>query len=235
MNLRLLTRFEIETLYLTHVKKDDAFHRRYEKLPLHLNEDKWKWETHDFPRVMCLLDFRQWIEKHNLLRPPRLLCTSLSDPEILYLEPQLADLCQYDPRTEVNDLHRLNLPKKDYDFILFSQTLEHLYNPFVCLCNLRDHLRPGGCIFTSVPMINIPHMTPIHYWGVNPMGLAALFCTTGFEILEIGSWGNKKYIDLLFTTHKWPDYRALIDENGIIPNEPQNLCQCWILAKKPAT
>jgi hypothetical protein len=86
-------------------------------------------------------------------------------------------------------------------------------------------------VFTSVPTLNIPHSTPIHFGGFNPMGLAMLFISNGFEILEIGQWGNYDYIQKLWKTHIWPSAVELM-KNGIVSNEEKNVCQCWILARK---
>ena len=74
-------------------------------------------------------------------------------------------------------------------------------------------------------------MTPIHYNGFNPMGLAMLFKTANFEIIEIGQWGNYEYIQKLWGTHNWPGYNEL-NHNNIVVNEERNVCQCWILARK---
>ena len=60
-----------------------------------------------------------------------------------------------------------------------------------------------------------------------PMGLAILFKSAGFEVVEMGQWGNKTYITKLFTTHSWPD----IYQSGPL-NEEKNIAQCWILARK---
>jgi len=46
--------------------------------------------------------------------------------------------------------------------------IEHLYNPFMAMENIYKYIKPGGYVYTSVPTINIPHMTPIHYNGYNP-------------------------------------------------------------------
>ena len=131
------------------------------------------------------------------------------------------------------DLHKEypHLANK-FDFFIFNQTIEHLYNPFMALENIYKSIKPGGFVFTSVPTLNIPHSTPIHYNGYNPMGLALLFKSVGFEIVEIGQWGNYDYISKLWRYHSWPSYENLVQENGHIPNERDNVCQCWILARR---
>jgi hypothetical protein len=47
----------------------------------------------------------------------------------------------------------------------------------------------------------------------------------------MGQWGCYEYISKLWGTHYWPGYNSL-NKNNIIPNEENNVCQCWILAKK---
>ena len=127
------------------------------------------------------------------------------------------------------DLHDISLNiKNEFDFFLFNQTIEHLYNPFEALKQINNIVKPGGYVFTSVPTINIPHNTPIHFNGFTPMGLAMLFKSANFEIIEIGQWGNLEYITKMFSTHDWPGHNALKN----ITNEEKNVCQCWILAKK---
>jgi len=109
--------------------------------------------------------------------------------------------------------------------------LEHLYNPFEAVKSIFNVVKPGGYVFTSVPTLNIPHLMPSHFSGFTPMGLAMLFKTANFEIIEIGQWGNLNYIQKLWSTHSWPGYDEL-QNNNYVSNEERNACQCWILAKK---
>ena len=114
---------------------------------------------------------------------------------------------------------------------MFHQTIEHLYNPFICLKNLHKHLKDGGYLFTSVPTINIPHLVPFHFNGYTPMGLCMLMMSCGFNIKELGFWGNEDYINYIFKNNKWPDYKELM-KNGLIKNEKNKEAQCWILVQK---
>lgn len=44
-------------------------------------------------------------------------------------------------------------PDEKYDYIIFADVLEHLYDPYAVLKNMKDHLMTGGCILTSIPNI----------------------------------------------------------------------------------
>lgn len=226
---RKFTDTEINSLYNKHIIKDDNYFLKYNYLPFEYNNKKWKWEGKDFPRIMAILDFKDWIEKYNIKDINSLLSTDESDPELEYINSKKIDFIPY--QNGINDLHSLNLENKDYDFVIINQTIEHLYNPLESIKNIYNHLKKDGYFFTSVPTINIPHLLPFHFYGVTPIGLVMLMESVGFEVLEVGFWGNKDYINYIFNHHNWPDYRIL-SKNGMITNEKNNYVQCWCLVKK---
>jgi SAM-dependent methyltransferase len=227
--IKIISENEVKNIYQTFINKSDEYFNKYQVLPLELNNKNWKWENKDFPRIMCILDFQEWVSKHNITQFNNILVTDKSDPELEYITFKNVDYIPYN--NGENDLHTLNLNKKDYDFILVNQTIEHLYNPFESMKNVFNHLKPGGYFFTSVPTINIPHLTPFHFNGYTPIGLLTLMKSVGFEIIESGFWGNYDYIEFIFKHHNWPDYRQLM-KNGFILNERKNTVQTWCLVKK---
>lgn len=226
---KTFTEKEIQDLYVKFVSKNESYFKKLSPLPLQLNDKNWKWEGKDFPRIPCILDFREWVEKYNIKHTNKLLSTSLSDPELEFVTYDEMEFMPYENGN--GDFHTLEMDKK-FDFIIFNQTIEHLYNPFLSMKNLYNITNEGGYLFTSVPTINIPHMVPFHFNGYTPIGLCMLMKSVGFEILELGYWGNYNYLSQLFLKQDWPSYRDLVDFNGNITNEPQNTAQCWILVKK---
>ena len=222
---------EIQELYDTKVKLPASYFKKYEKLPPCPREfHKYTWYKNDFPRNWGILDFIEWIKKYNIKHVGHLGHT-YDDPEIEFLPYNKATYLPYPGY----DLHTISKSFKDeFDFFIFNQTLEHLYNPFQALSEIYKTVKPGGYVFTSVPTISIPHGVPFHFGGFTPMGLAMMVKTAGFEVVEMGQWGNYEYIQKLWGTHGWPAYRDL-QRDGVIVNEERNVCQCWILAKKPVT
>lgn len=224
---------DIVNFYRANILKTETYYKKYENLSLFKDgfiETLFKGK--DFPRIPCVLDFKEWVQKYNI-QPQKMLITCEGDFELHYIKPKSTFYFGYNESTNEGDFHKMDLPNKDFDFILFSQTLEHLYNPLLAIKKIYDHTEKGGWIFTSVPTINIPHMTPFHFSGLYPMGLGMLFESVGFTIKEIGQWGNIDYIDQLFKTHTWPDYEYLNAKgNGKIVNQEQNVVQCWCLAQK---
>jgi SAM-dependent methyltransferase len=225
----MLTDDEIMTLYTTKVKHPAEYFTQYYQLPpCPVKSWNYQWQDFDFPRVHILLDFRKWIQRYNI-HSTSLAYTCEGDPELEFIT---RDTATYLPYPEF-DLHVIsNHYTNTFDFFLFNQTLEHLQNPFIAVKSIFDTLKPGGYCFTSVPTINIPHSTPYHYGGYNPMGLAVIFVNAGFEILEMGQWGNLEYLTTIFTSKTWVGYNTL-NRNGRVSNEEGNVCQCWILARKP--
>jgi SAM-dependent methyltransferase len=219
---------EIRALYNNKVKLPDSYFHKYENIPpCPVKSFGYHWQNFDYPRNWCILDFIDWIKKHNI-SVEHLAYTYEGDAEVEFINPVKKTLISYPPY----DLHTISTHFKDeFDFFLFNQTIEHLYNPFEAVKQIYETLKPGGYVFTSVPTLNIPHMTPIHFNGFTPMGLAMLFKTANFEVVEIGQWGNFDYIQRLWGNHEWPGYNTL-QNNNFVSNEERNVCQCWILAKK---
>ena len=231
LEINLLLPEEIQELYSRHVDKPEEYYRKandeYHKLS---DSEKSKWFPRDFPRLASIFDYKEWIEKYNLKHVGKLLSTCSSDAELDYITYDNITTCDYEIDKKY-DLHVIDLDEKDYDMIIFNQTLEHLYNPFVSMKNLYDHLKPGGYLYTTVPTINIPHMVPFHFWGMTPTGLCVLGASVGFNVLECGYWGNLSYINHIFTHNNWPNTSDVMID-GIIENVDHCQSQTWVLLQK---
>jgi len=225
----------IEDIYNNFVKINytEEYKNRYVPLPVHKNNKRWRWEGKDFPRVISLLEFERFIEKYNFQIDKLLAFNGPEDPEIEYLQNRIKKIynVEYEKNPEKADLHTLDLPIKDADFVLLNQTLEHIYNPQQCLANIINHMKVGGYFYTNVPACNAPHSEPYHFFtGYTPMGLAAAAHQVGFKILEIGQWGNIEYMVKLWTRNPgWSDYTQL-SSPGL--NETDNPVITWGLFMK---
>ena len=144
LEVNILSEEEIVELYETYVKKPKEYFKKsneeYHKLS---DSEKYEWSQKDFPRLASLFDYREWIEKYDLKHVNKLLSTCSHDFELKYITYDHVKFCEYF-KDKKFDLHILDLEEKNYDFIIFNQTLEHLYNPFISLSNLYNHLNKGG-------------------------------------------------------------------------------------------
>ena len=225
---KFFTEQDIKDVYATFVgNKNEEYYKTHENLYQQVQQlvPSWNSGWADYPRLATIVDLHNWIAKYNL-QFDKVLSTSKNDPELTLIRYNKLDLAEYDGTNF--DLHTLNLDTKDYDLVIINQTLEHVYNPFVCVKNVYDHIAPGGYFFTSVPMININHNMPFYYWGINPTGLALTCMAQGFKVLEVGFWGSQEYILNMFAYNGWPSFHSI----GNTKNNVNFICQCWILCQK---
>jgi SAM-dependent methyltransferase len=235
---KLFTRQDIERINNTYVvnRPHTYYTKAHERWEASSPEFKTKFANWDFTRPAAIFDFEDWIEKYNLKNIDKLLVTDDQDHEVTYLTANHKTIINFEPEYNVtiseNDLHVINLEEKNHDFAIVNQTFEHLYNPFVAIKNIYDHLKPGGFFYTSVPIINIPHLLPHHFWGITPIGLCMLGESVGFEVKECGFWGSKKYTDYIMTHNWWPNADQVRNEHGIIENTYHQQVNTWILLQK---
>lgn len=207
------------------------FLNKYNNFPLNRNNHLWwNWEGKDFPRVISLLEFEDYSKKYCFYSKKLLTINGKNDPELLYIKKENQIDIEYSSDINKYDLHNMDLEQKDFDFVILNQTIEHLYNPNICMKTLNNHMVKDGLLYINAPSINIPHDTPFHYYtGITPIGLITMFIDNGFEVLDAGQWGNTEYVIKLFSEKRWPDYRML-NNPGI--NEINCPVICWVLGRK---
>jgi SAM-dependent methyltransferase len=227
--MQTLSKEQIYSIYEKHVAVNytKEYLNKYVPMPWYLNKWKWQWKDKDFPRVIASLEFFEMMADNIYFRNVLTFDGSV-DPELEFLNCDFVTNLQYGV-DEGYDLHTLNLAKKDYDFAMCNQTIEHLYDPIRCLKNIYDHLKVGGMFYANVPVNNIPHSTPYHFYtGITPVGLGCMVTLAGFDILKIGQWGNREYLIKSYES-LWPDY-TYSDNPG--KNEIDCPIITWVLAIK---
>ena len=232
----MLSDSKIEKLYEEHIKVNytEEYKNRYHPLPVDKNNKNWKWEGKDFPRVISLLEFDRYINKYNFQIDKLLLFNGQDEPETEYLKGRYKQILNinYEDNPEKYNLHSLEINHNNFDFVTLNQTLEHVYNPYTCLTNIKKYMTKGGYLYINVPACSAPHSEPFHFYtGYTPMGLAALAHETGYEILEIGQWGNKEYLGRLFgiTGQRWWADYTMLQNPGV--NEIETPVITWGLFK----
>ena len=223
----MLTDLEIKTIYAQYLKNNnDQYLDKYVEIDESKNNKKWSWVGKDFPRVAALLDLDGYVHQHNLKSEHMLLFYG-NEPELEYIPHNNLSTFDYE-KDQKYDLHNLDIPEGDYDFSILCQTLEHLYDPLLCVKNIYKYLKKDAYFYVNVPTVNIQHVLPYNFYtGFTPVGLGCLLKQAGFNILEIGHWGNLDYIYKIFSSRQWPDYRQVNRKNDFL-----SPCQSWVLAKK---
>ncbi len=149
-------------------------------------------------------------------------------PDVKYIgmdsNKELAEIAQTRlDRVIVSDIDKVQLDtfgikKECIDLIICADVLEHLYDPWKILFDLRDYLTPDGKILTSIPnvqyinnIINLLHgvwkydengglldASHIRFFTMNE--IVKMFNGTGYNIMHVsGATNSKMYSDT------WPN------------------------------
>ncbi len=77
------------------------------------------------------------------------------------------------------------------DFILCTETLEHIPEPAPFLGEAFRCLKPGGRLLLTVPFAARWHFIPYDYWRYTPSGLEILLGKAGFSSIRVFARGNQ--------------------------------------------
>lgn len=203
--------YKINKIYQEYIlpKQSSAYLNKYNKnnvIPHSTHKNK------DFARIIALYEFVEFIEKYDKKFLQVCSFNGIDDPEIQYIQYEKIFNYFYEKNAPKTDLISLDLDDKKFDFFMVNQTLEHVYDPCLAMRNIYNHVTDGGLVYFNVPCNGIPHDTPHHFYnGFTPISLGCMVEQAGFNILDIGFWGNKEYILKMFSENTWPDYSQLND------------------------
>jgi SAM-dependent methyltransferase len=88
----------------------------------------------------------------------------------------------YAPSDYVCDLHDIPVEDGRFDFIVFTQVMEHLPEPALVLRELHRVLKPGGKMLYSGPLFYEEHEQPYDYMRYTQFGVRYVFSAAGFTI-----------------------------------------------------
>jgi SAM-dependent methyltransferase len=80
------------------------------------------------------------------------------------------------------------------DFVLATETLEHVIDPPAFLAEAHRCLRPGGRLILTVPFAARWHYIPHDYWRFTPSSLRVLLEQAGFEEVVVHGRGNEQTV-----------------------------------------
>lgn len=206
--LRKISDSDIQNIFEQYINplSNQEYCQRYVPLPFDKNNLSWRWEHNALCRVISLLEFGRFVQDHNIICKKGLAING-RDPEWCFLEVEPSLITDYEKNPLKFDLYTLDLDEKDFDFVMCNATLEHVYDPLLCLENIYKHMVHGGILYLCVPANGIFHSMPFYFYtGFTPMGIGAVIMAAGFKILRIGQWGNLEYLKKMFETNSWPDY-----------------------------
>lgn len=187
----------------------------------------------DVARIMSMYSIYTWLKEKNPFFANLLFFNEgdMSNPHFspYSLSFDVHQYVKHSDGTVEGDIHDLSsVGENVYDGVYIPQTLEHSYNPFLGLENIRRIMKSGGWVISSQPFITRPHMQPYHYYSYTPYGLHALFSTSGFYVDRIVCWGNDEYNSMVLLNRKWP---RLTDMTSL-KTKDNHYSQCTVFAQK---
>jgi len=102
----------------------------------------------------------------------------------------------------------------DFDSVLTSQVLEHVFNPSEFLAEINRVLKMGGCLLLTVPFVWDEHVQPFDYARYSSFGFRYLLERHGFEVVE-----NRKTVSdarLIFQMINAYIYKVTITHSAIL-------------------
>lgn len=98
------------------------------------------------------------------------------------------------------------LPEElNYDLVLCSQVLEHVWNVGVAFRNLRSLAAVGGYIWLGVPASNFAHGLPDYFSaGYSTRLLESWAKASELEVVLLESIGSERYYSWIHRYHYWP-------------------------------
>ena len=85
---------------------------------------------------------------------------------------------------------RLSFADNSFDYVLFTEVIEHLFEPTHVLVELHRVLKPGGKLLLTTPFIWELHETPYDYARYTPFGLGHIAKQVGFKVHEENKHGT---------------------------------------------
>ena len=81
------------------------------------------------------------------------------------------------------DGHRLPFRDASFDAVVCVKVLEHVYDPFAFVQEVRRVLRPGGVFVGSVAFVEPYH--DFSYFHMSPLGVAEVLKRNGFRLVDL--------------------------------------------------
>lgn len=170
-------------------------------------------------RMVSLYDFSQ-LSEHGAFRDVESVCVvsgTESEPELNFLDAR-TEFLSYPEFDLDDDWSEIPSRRKQFDFVLCNQVLEHIYSPCKALENLSGLVRPGGLIYLSLPTLNRIHGEPYFFSsGYHPRFVSRLAIDSDLEIVHQGWRGNRLYVTAA-VAGKWLTMDSLLRLEKYLPD-----------------
>ena len=163
-----------------------------------------------FSRVVALSDFHRLIHQINLdnFSKVAVISGSINEPELKLINYENIEILDFNEDSGIFDLdvdwkqigNSNSIDSKfykgdEYNFVFCNQVFEHIFSPIQAIKNIYYITKKNGYAWITVPTINCIHGDPHFYSaGYHPRYLDRLCRGAGFEVINIGAFGSRKYL-----------------------------------------
>lgn len=122
--------------------------------------------------------------------PYRQYVASATDDYVVLEVDRIVTDKRDDRSVVIGDVHTLPFCDEQFDLILLTEVLEHLYDPIRAIGHLARTLKPGGLIFLTTPQYWHVHGWPSDYYRYTNYGLEYLCRRSGLECVRTETQGG---------------------------------------------
>jgi SAM-dependent methyltransferase len=146
---------------------------------------------------------------------------ALLPEDVNYIGLDIADAKEKFGYMQADTLHYAGdvwpLESSSVDFVLCTETLEHVIEPALFLSEARRCLKPDGRLLLTVPFAARWHFIPNDYWRFTPSGIEHLLSKAGFEGIRVFGRGNSLTVACskamtLYLGRAWPYGKSLLQQ-----------------------
>ena len=203
----------------------------------------------NYSRVVALAHFERLVGKFQI-SPAKIAVVSGSEKEfeLTFCPNADANFFNYESNDKWDLSNEWDISQR-HDLVICNQVLEHVFNPFQAVKNLKALCETGGYIWITVPGVNMIHSDPHFYFsGFHPRFMAEMAKSLGLTICEIGFWSSSKYAAHSVFSSWRPEvklrrgFRALSDLRAPLQmfkdgrryddGDGRHISEVWILLKK---
>lgn len=161
-------------------------------------------------RLVSLVDFSEKIKNLNHIQRVAIVGGSIMDAEVDLLKNTFDDITFVTYGIEDSDvyldLNQTPLPQSQYDLVLCTNVIEHIYNHENFSLNLQSLLNQGAYLWCAFPCNDRFHGAPDYFAaGFSPKYVSSIFGRIGLKVIDSGINGSQRLEYFNHVLKDWPD------------------------------
>jgi|WetSurMetagenome_2_1015567.scaffolds.fasta_scaffold30568_3 ubiquinone/menaquinone biosynthesis C-methylase UbiE len=90
----------------------------------------------------------------------------------------------------IDTQQKTDIEENSFDIVLFTEVMEHIYEPEKALNEINRILKPNGYLLGSVPFVQDEHVMPYDFYRYTSVSLNKMFKESGFEVIRFDYLGD---------------------------------------------